>query len=197
MEEPPMEFEEEAFSQPAPDPRLVALRRRIGWLGVAIDVGAVLLIAGLLFQQISATPEATSNTTAYFQKFGVDPRFVTTALLAELFFASLISTVIMALQLLAISRLVHGYLDGDVFSLRAIARLRRIAFVGYWGAGFDFVARPLLGLATSPTVFGKLPIVTWFNPDTLSLVLFSTLLLALAAIFKTALVFAREHAEFV
>jgi hypothetical protein len=192
-----VDFDDEDIMPPSPDPRLLALRSRIGWLGAAIDAGSVFLVFGVLVHQMSTAPDFAKEIVDIFRKFDLDPGLVTTSVLAMLFFVNLIATVIMALQLLAISRLVHGYLDGDVFSLRAIDRLRRIAFVGYGGAGFDLVARPLVGLATSSTVFDKLPIVTWFNPDTLSLAIFSSLLLALASIFRTALVFAREHAEFV
>jgi hypothetical protein len=182
---------------PGLDKRIVALRQRIGWLSRLIDVGSALFVIGMTAFHILMRNYREEGLRKFLEALGLDPAivsdFANSAIQAMLF----VLIGLYAILFLAISRLTHGYLSGDVFSVAATERLRRVAFAGFAVAAFDVLGRLCIGLLISTELFAKAPIFFWIAPIDLALALFSILVLGLATIFRTAVVIAAEHSEIV
>jgi len=129
--------------------------------------------------------------------YGLDAPSVTDLGYWSAFGAVTVSMLSSAVLVAFIWRLVRIYLDGQVFTVEAAARLRGVALAGFFATGVDIVVRPIAVMLVSADLFTKLPLYGWFSPQDLLYFLICGFLLALAVIFKTAAEIADDHARIV
>jgi hypothetical protein len=184
-------------SETPQDARLMALRAKIGWICRAIDIGAVLTILWAAANNYDVLSDRAELVARWAKIYGFDPSSVTEFGYRSAFTVYVCFWMVIAALILAISRLTRGYLGGDVFSVAAAARMRRVGFAGLAVVAADILSRPLYIGLISTSLFSKMPLYSWITPFDLLLLLFAGFVLALATIFKTAAAIALDHRQFV
>jgi hypothetical protein len=184
-------------SETPQDARLMALRAKIGWICRAIDIGAVLTILWAVANNYDVLSDRAETVQRWAKIYSFDPSSVTESGYRSAFTVYVCLWMVIAALILAISRLMRGYLRGEVFSVAAAARMRRVGFAGLAVVAADILSRPLYIGLISTSLFSKMPLYSWIAPFDLLLLLFAGFVLALATIFKTAAAIALDHRQFV
>ncbi len=167
-------------------PRLAALRKRVGGLGQAVRIGAVLWCAwglGLLLWNWTNSTQFLDRLSKFY---GIDPNSILPERYWAAFAVSLVSWSATAALVVAIWRLAQTFIDGRFFTGEAAERLRVVALTGFAATAIDIVAR-FVGTATlSGELLSKIPLYYWLHPQDLLYLLICGFFLALSSIFAEA-----------
>jgi len=179
------------------DPRLEALRRRIGWICHALRLTALaycLWVLWLHAQFWTDEPLVVSR----FGHLGVDAADLSGVQRWEGFGVSFVIWLLLAAACYSAWSLCSIYLSGRIFTRDAALWLRRVALFGLGAALVDIATRPLVSLiVTAHKGAGQHVVSVFMRPEDLSTLMLLATLLALAHIQKAAAEIADEHAQFV
>lgn len=179
------------------NPSLAALRGRIAWICQAVRIAA---LAWLLWG-VATNVWIRFHRSEYFDKglrFNeIDPASITDARYWAAFVLIIAVYAAAAFMVYRLWLLMQGYLDGDIFSVEAAGRLRRVALSGFAATAANVILPPLQLALMSTALFSKIPLWRLVAPDNLLYALLCGFFLALSAIFRAAAEIADEHAQFV
>jgi hypothetical protein len=180
-----------------PAPGRLDLRGRVGWICHGLRIAAAVWAGWILVIVLIAWSDKAAVLEAYQRLLSVDLSGVSAARYACALAFVLIGWGFAATVAFCLWRLFGTYLAGRVFTVDAVAWLRRAGLAGVAAVAVDVMAR----LAIVGIFAGKLMLVSprglLILPQDLLHLIFAMFVLALAYIFKAAAEMAEDHAQIV
>jgi hypothetical protein len=177
--------------------QLVALNTRLRWACHAIRMVALAWVVWDLGVLSWTWGDRATSLEQMARLYNLDPAKVTDAGYGSAFALALIAWLTTAIVVVYIWRLVRVYLDGQVFTVEAAARLRAVAVAGLASTAAGIALSPIAAALISAELLSEIPLYYWLRPEHLLYILICGFILALSIIFKTAAEIAGEHAQFV
>ncbi|BBU60423.1 hypothetical protein MSC49_03580 [Methylosinus sp. C49] len=179
------------------DPRLSALRARIGWICQTIRALVIFFAAADLLAVLTFWADPGKVERHYRELLQIDVSGASQSQYATATALSLVVWVFVAVICFCLWRVFSLYLEGGVFSAEAALWLRRAGVIGLITVLLDVAMRSAIILA----IASHLPYAQshhgYIRLEDLLNVIFLLMLIAIAHIFKTAADIAGEHAQFV
>lgn len=173
------------------------LQKKIGWICQAVRLTVLLWLGS----SVTALGVMWTDRAHYFDRtaayYEIDPASITTSAYWSAAAVAAAKWLLVAWVVRRIWALMQGYLDGDIFTVSAAERLRLVAIAGFVATIGNLIANPIEMAILSTRFFAKVPLWGWVSPDNFLYLFFCGLLLAIAAIFKTAAALAEDHAQIV
>jgi hypothetical protein len=183
----------------APEPGLVLLRQKIGWIchavramSVAYAVWVLVLLLRFWSSEARVVQGFSSALHAMIPGASELQRLAGFSVQMVCWF-SLLGTVI------CVWRLFGGFLQGSILTVDASRRLMLVGVVGALTTGLAVLAEPLLAMIVSAQLASApdLALSRYLNPLALLELTFCAILIALAHVFKVAAELADENRGFV
>ena len=179
---------------PAPSALHVELRQKIGWICQSIRWLLLAFLAWSAWRIISQSLDAREIVDQIAKTRSVDvtvERFLWSRL------PIFLDWFVAGGFVLAVWRLMSGYLAGDIFSAEAAKRLRLVGLAGLVAQIFDMAARPVAFAIESLDMMRGLPWSAYLAPLDLLLIIVAVFILGLARIYGAAAKISDEHLRFV
>jgi hypothetical protein len=172
------------------------LRRRIGWIVHAMRWGAAAYVILDVWTNgwMMTHRELALAGLAHFA--GVRPASLPSGAYLALAAGCIVFPLLAIPVALALWRLLRCYLDGEIFTAGATAKLRRLALIGLAAIAAVAVTNCAIAAVAVGDPFVPRVLYVALNPNNLLLALFCCFLLLLAAVFKAAAEIADEHKHF-
>jgi hypothetical protein len=179
------------------DPRLSALRARIGWICQTIRTLVIFFALADLFVILTFWADPSKVERHYRALLQIDVSEASQGQYAAATALSLVVWVFTSVICFCLWRVFSLYLQGGVFSAEAALWLRRAGFIGLFTVFLDIALRSAIILAIASHLPPAQSHHGYIRLEDLLNVIFLLMLLAIAHIFKTAADIAGEHAQFV
>jgi len=179
------------------DPRLSALRARIGWICQTIRALVIFFAGADLLAILTFWADRGKVESHYRELLQIDVSGASQGQYAAATALSLVVWVFAAVICFCLWRVFSLYLQGGVFSAEAALWLRRAGFIGLCTVLLDVVMRSAVILAIASHLPFEQSHHGYIRLEDLLNVIFLLMLIAIAHIFKTAADIAGENAQFV
>ncbi|WP_026191593.1 DUF2975 domain-containing protein [Methylosinus sp. LW4] len=179
------------------DPRLSALRARIGWICQTIRALVVFFAAADLLAILTFWADAGKVERHFRELLQIDVSGASQGQYAAATALSLFVWVFVAVICFCLWRVFSLYLEGGVFSAEAALWLRRAGVIGLFTVLLDVAMRSAIILAIASHLPYEQSHHGYIKLEDLLNIIFLLMLIAIAHIFKTAADIAGENAQFV
>ncbi|CAN2535186.1 hypothetical+protein [Methylocapsa aurea] len=179
------------------DPRVSALRTRIGWICQTIRTLVVLFAGADLLAILTFWADRGKVESHYRELLQIDVSGASQGQYAIATALSLALWVFVAVICFCLWRVFSLYLSGGVFSAEAALWLRRAGVIGLTSIFLDVALRSAIILAIASHLPFEQSHHGYIRLEDLLNIIFTLMLVAIAHIFKTAADIAGENAQFV
>ncbi|MBG0809756.1 DUF2975 domain-containing protein [Methylosinus sp. H3A] len=179
------------------DPRLSALRERIGWICQTIRALVIFFAVADLLVILIFWADSGKVERHFRELLQIDVSGASQGQYAAAMALSLVVWVFTAVICFCLWRVFSLYLQGGVFSAEAALWLRRAGVIGLVTIVLDVAMRSAVILAIASHLPAEQNHHGYIRLEDLLNVIFLLMLIAIAHIFKTAAEIAGENAQFV